>query len=113
MSANAVKVLDHLGLRPKFEPTAVRPKAFEFRRFDSGELLHGLPLGELHENKHGAPGVFPDPPQRPARRAAGRRRRALDAQAIVLDAKAVRIEEDMDGATAHFERAAGRARTCW
>ena len=101
MSANAVKVLDHLGLRPKFEPTAVRPKAFEFRRFDSGELLHRLPLGEQHENKHGAPyfqihrsdlhGALQDAV------------RALDAQAIVLDAKAVRIEEDMDGATAHFE----------
>jgi hypothetical protein len=31
MSANAMKVLDHLGLRAALEPVAVRPLAFEFR----------------------------------------------------------------------------------
>ena len=40
MSANAMKVLDAIGLRPMIEPQAVRPKGFEFRRFDDGELLH-------------------------------------------------------------------------
>ena len=55
MSANAMKVLDALGLRPALEPVAVRPKAFEFRRFDSGDLLHRLPLGDVHEQRHGAP----------------------------------------------------------
>ena len=104
MSANAVKVLDHLGLRPTFEPTAVRPKAFEFRRFDSGELLHRLPLGEQHEQRHGAPyfqihrsdlhGALQDAV------------RSLDRDAIVLDAKAVRIDEDADGATVHFDNGA-------
>ena len=55
MSANAMKVLDHLDLRATLEPSAVRRKAFEFRRFDDGELLHRLPLGEPHEERHGAP----------------------------------------------------------
>ena len=55
MSANAVKVLDAIGLRARFELTAVRPLAFEFRRFDSGELLHTVPLGAAHERQHGAP----------------------------------------------------------
>ena len=55
MSANAMKVLDQLGLRARLEPLAVRPQAFEFRRFDSGELLHRLPLGNAHEQRHGAP----------------------------------------------------------
>ncbi len=55
MSANAMKVLDQLGLRARLEPLAVRPQAFEFRRFDSGELLHRLPLGSAHEQRHGAP----------------------------------------------------------
>ena len=36
MSANAMKVLDRIGLRTDLEPVAVRPLAFEFRRFDSG-----------------------------------------------------------------------------
>ena len=55
MSANAMKVLDAIGLRDTLAATAVRPKAFEFRRFDSGELLHRLPLGDAHEQRHGAP----------------------------------------------------------
>ncbi len=40
-----MKVPDHLGLRAALEPLAVRPLAFEFRRFDSGEMLHRLALG--------------------------------------------------------------------
>lgn len=55
ISANAMKVLDAIGLRAQLEPLAVRPLAFEFRRFDSGELLHRLPLGQAHEERHGAP----------------------------------------------------------
>ncbi|MBL8334990.1 MAG: FAD-dependent monooxygenase, partial [Rubrivivax sp.] len=55
ISANAMKVLDAIGLRAELEPLAVRPLAFEFRRFDSGELLHRLPLGQAHEERHGAP----------------------------------------------------------
>jgi len=55
MSANAMKVLDRLGLREQLSPVAVRPQAFEFRRFDSGELLHTIPLGAAHEQRHGAP----------------------------------------------------------
>ena len=42
MSANAMKVLDRLDLRARLDPLAVRPKAFEFRRFNDGELLHRL-----------------------------------------------------------------------
>ncbi|MBL8361430.1 MAG: FAD-dependent monooxygenase [Rubrivivax sp.] len=55
MSANAMKVLEHLGLRGALEPHAVRPLAFEFRRWDSGAMLHRLPLGAAHEQRHGAP----------------------------------------------------------
>jgi glycine/D-amino acid oxidase-like deaminating enzyme len=55
MSANAMKVLDRIGLRAELEPVAVRPLAFEFRRFDSGEHLHRIPLGRPHEERHGAP----------------------------------------------------------
>ena len=55
MSANAMKVLEHLGLRGALEPHAARPLAFEFRRWDSGAMLHRLPLGAAHEQRHGAP----------------------------------------------------------
>lgn len=57
LSANAVKVLDSLGLRPELEAAAVKPLAYEFRRFDTGEMLHRVPLNEggTHERVHGTP----------------------------------------------------------
>ena len=55
MSANAVKVLYHLGLRDTLERQAVKPQSFEFRRFDTGELLHEIRLGADHEARHGHP----------------------------------------------------------
>ena len=54
MSANAVKVLTAIGVEPALKASGVLPKAFEFRRFDSGELLHRIPLGDAHREKHGA-----------------------------------------------------------
>lgn len=55
MSANAVKVLYNLGLKPTLETLGVKPQSFEFRRFDTGELLHEIKLGAAHEAKHGNP----------------------------------------------------------
>lgn len=57
VSANAVKVLYDLGLRDRLEAVTVKPKAYEFRRFDDGELLHRVPLNENdhHVSKHGTP----------------------------------------------------------
>ncbi len=55
MSANAVKVLYELGLKSTLETTGVKPRAFEFRRFDDGELLHEVKLGAAHEAQHGTP----------------------------------------------------------
>ena len=55
MSANAVKVLFELGLRQRLEAIAMQPHGFEFRRHDSGELLHRIPLGAAHQQQHGAP----------------------------------------------------------
>jgi len=57
LSANAVKVMDSIGLRQQLERSAVRPLAYEFRRFDTGEMLHRVPLNEndTHERVHGTP----------------------------------------------------------
>ena len=101
MSANAMKVLDALGLRAAFEPTAVRPKAFEFRRFDSGELLHRLPLGEQHEQRHGAP--YFQIHRSDLHGALQQRVQSLDPSAITLNARATALLEDADGATVHFD----------
>lgn len=54
-SANAVKVLYALGLREALDRVAVMPRDYEFRRFDTGELLHKIPFAGAHEAKHGTP----------------------------------------------------------
>jgi salicylate hydroxylase len=55
LSANAVRVLHDLGLQESLAAVGVKPKAYQFRRFDTGELLHQVPLAESHERKHGTP----------------------------------------------------------
>ena len=54
-SANAVRVLYDLGLREALDRVGVRPNEYEFRRFDTGELLHKIPFAQAHERNHGAP----------------------------------------------------------
>ena len=47
-SANSVRVLYDLGLRDALERVGVKPKAYEFRRFDSAELLASIPFANAH-----------------------------------------------------------------
>jgi salicylate hydroxylase len=101
MSANAMKVLDSLGLRPAIEAVGVRPKAFEFRRFDTGEMLHRLPLGEQHEQRHGAP--YFQIHRSDLHLALQNAVQALHPQAITLNARATTVDEDADGVTVHFD----------
>ena len=101
MSANAVKVLDSLGLRAALEASAVRPKAFEFRRFDSGDVLHRLPLGDAHEQRHGAP--YFQMHRSDLHGALQAAVMALDPQAITLNARVMAIDEDHAGASVHFD----------
>lgn len=100
MSANAVKVLYHLGLKDTLQSVAVQPRAFEFRRFDTGELLHEIKLGQVHAQRHGHPyyqihrvdlhAALMDAVNR------------LDPQALQLGYRAARVEENTDGAVVHF-----------
>jgi len=55
LGANAVRVLDSLGLRGAFEKVVVRPDAIRFRLYDSGETLLETPLGQAYEDRYGAP----------------------------------------------------------
>jgi 2-polyprenyl-6-methoxyphenol hydroxylase-like FAD-dependent oxidoreductase len=101
LSANAVKVLDHLGLRGQIEAPAVRTQSFDFRRFDGGEVLHRIPLGELHEKNHGAP--YFQIHRADLHRALQGAVRTLDPQAVTLEARASAIEEGSDAVTVHFD----------
>ncbi len=96
-SANAVKVLYDLGLRDELDKVAVRPQSFDFRRFDTAELMHQIPLGTAHETVHGAPYYHvhrADMHALLARKVSG-----LDPHCIILNAMATGFEESADGVT--------------
>ena len=101
MSANAVKVLYHLGLQSQLEAVAVKPKAFEFRRFDTGELLHEIKLGQDHEQRHGHP--YYQIHRVDLHAALLQSVNQIDPQALQLGFRASRVQEDAQGATVFFE----------
>ncbi|MCP5067738.1 MAG: NAD(P)-binding protein [bacterium] len=55
LGANAIRVLDSLGLRDDLDKVVVRPETIRFRLFDTGETLHEVPLGQAYEERYGAP----------------------------------------------------------
>lgn len=100
MSANAMHALDALGLRTRIEPQAVRPQAFEFRRFDDGELLHTIPLGAPHEQRHGKP--YFQIHRADLHAALVDAVRELDPAAIKVNARVTEVDEEDDGVTLTF-----------
>jgi salicylate hydroxylase len=55
MSANAMHVLNDLGLGPTIAKSAVRPGAYVFKLHDTGEEISRFSLAEEHERLHKAP----------------------------------------------------------
>lgn len=100
LSANAVKVLDFLGLRAEIERVGVRSQAFEYRRFDTGELLHRLPLGARHEELHHAP--YYHIHRADIHDILARRVLSLDPGCIHLGHRVTGYVEDADGVTLSF-----------
>jgi salicylate hydroxylase len=55
ISANAMHVLDDLGLRAPIATMAVRPGAYVFRLHDTGEVISQFALADEHERLHKQP----------------------------------------------------------
>lgn len=55
LSANAMHVLNDLGLGKAIAELSVRPAAYVFRLHDTGEIIGQFPLAEEHERLNGAP----------------------------------------------------------
>ena len=55
LSANAMHVLNDLGLGRAIAELSVRPGAYVFRLHDSGEIIGQFPLADEHERLNGAP----------------------------------------------------------
>jgi 6-hydroxynicotinate 3-monooxygenase len=54
VSANVMKVLRHLDAEQRLSQIGIHPEKFTSRKWDTGEVLFELPLGETGENKYGA-----------------------------------------------------------
>ncbi len=55
LSANAMHVMNHLGIGDAVSAVSVRPAGYVFRLHDSGETIDSFPLATAHERLHGAP----------------------------------------------------------
>ena len=55
LSANAMHVLNYLGLGETIGKLSVRPGAYVFRLHDTGEIVGQFPLADEHERLNGAP----------------------------------------------------------
>lgn len=54
VSANVMKVLRHLDAEHQLSQIGIHPDKFTSRKWDTGEVLFELPLGETGEQKYGA-----------------------------------------------------------
>lgn len=96
-SANAVKVLYDLGLRDVLDRVGVKPAEYEFRRFDTGELLHKIPFAQAHERNHGAP--YYHLHRADFHQILVDKVRSLDPNCITLNARVSGFSESADGVT--------------
>ncbi len=55
LSANPMHVLRHLGIGDEVSAMSVRPKAYVFRLYDTGEIISQFALSDEHERLHKAP----------------------------------------------------------
>lgn len=101
LSANPMRVLRHLGLVDDAAAIGSLPESYDFRLWDNWEILERIPLGQTHLERHGVPYVS-------IHRAdlldllIGRVR-ALKPDAVTLNRKVDRFEEDGQGVTLFFD----------
>ncbi len=101
ISANASRVLHHIGLEKALAEVAVTPVAFHYRLYNNGDVLHEIPLGATHERNYGAKYYHLHRADLHSILAA--RVSELDPGAVVLGAAAERFTETDRSVTVHFK----------
>lgn len=96
-SANSAKVLYDLGLRDALEKVGVKPQTYQFRRYDTGELLHTIPFAGAHLENHGAP--YYHLHRADLHKILVDKVLSMDASCITLNARASGFAEDANGVT--------------
>ena len=100
LSANAMHVLNHLGLGEAIAEVAVRPGAYVFRAYDTGEEIHRFALSDEHERLHGAP--YFQLHRADLHDLLAARARELKPDVVHLDHRVVGFEESADGVRLDF-----------
>jgi salicylate hydroxylase len=100
MSANAMHVLNHLGLGPAIARVGVQPRAYVFKLFDTGEEIQRFALSEEHERLHGA--AYYQMHRADLHDLLAAKVRELDPAAINLNQRVVGFEEDNHGVELQF-----------
>ena len=100
LSANAMHVLASLGLADAISAISVRPGAYVFRLFDTGEIIDQFPLSDAHLALHGAP--YNQIHRADLHDLLAARVRALKPDVIHLDKRVTGFTEDDDGVVLRF-----------
>lgn len=101
MSANAMHVLKKLGVADEIVNIGVKPGAYVFRLYDTGEEIQRFALAQDHERMHGAPYVQIH--RADLHDILARKVYALKKDAIKLNHRATHFTEDDKGATLYFD----------
>ena len=94
-SANAVKVLHHIGLKDELNVIGVKPGYYHFKTYDSGEIIQSIPLGKAHEERFGVP--YYQLHRADLHRLLVRRVRELKSDAIQLNSAVTQYTQDDKG----------------
>jgi salicylate hydroxylase len=101
LSANAMHVLKRLGLDEAISKAGVRPSAYVFRLYDTGEIIQTFALSEEHERQHGAPYIQLH--RADLHDLLVSRTRELKPDVVRLNRRVVEFEERSDGVEVKFE----------
>ena len=97
--ANALRVLDYLGLRSQIEAIAVDPVRADFRDHKTGEVLYSLPFGKKYLERHGAPYLHVH--RADLHHILASAFLANDPSAVALNTTVIRYTEESDKVTVH------------
>jgi salicylate hydroxylase len=95
LSANAMHVLNNLGLGDSIEAVSVHPAAYVFRLHDTGEVIGQFPLAGEHELMHGAP--YNQLHRADLHNLLVAKAKSLKSDVIRLNSRVVKFEETNDG----------------
>jgi salicylate hydroxylase len=100
LSANPMRVMRHLDLVDRLMQAGFPPAAYQFRMFDTAEVLQEIPLGQGYLERHGVPYVSVHRADLLDALVSAVRRQSADT--IRLNKEVTDFAEDADGVTVTF-----------